>query len=154
MAIAGYAFAVVGGPTCGPIVGGAIVSSHLGWRWNEYVSSSNYVISNKFALWLLQVTGIMMMSIFILDLLIIDESYPPTLLVAKAQRLRFESGNWALHAQHEEWNVSINEMTDKYLMRAFRILFTPICFLMTVYAAFVYGMLFLYVEYFLESCQS
>lgn len=89
----------------------------------------------------------MMMSIFILDLLIIDESYPPTLLVGKARRLRFESGNWALHARHEEWNVTVKEMVDKYLTRAFRILFTPICLLMSVYAAFVYGMLFLYGEH-------
>lgn len=33
----GYAFAVVGGPTLGPIAGGAIVSSYLRWRWTEYV---------------------------------------------------------------------------------------------------------------------
>jgi MFS family permease len=36
-AIVGYAFAVVGGPTLGPIVGGAIVQSYLSWRWTEYV---------------------------------------------------------------------------------------------------------------------
>jgi MFS family permease len=46
-AIAGYAFAVVGGPTCGPIVGGAIVQSYLGWRWIEYVSFSKISVSNK-----------------------------------------------------------------------------------------------------------
>lgn len=39
-AIVGYAFAVVGGPTIGPIAGGAIVSSYLRWRWTEYVSFS------------------------------------------------------------------------------------------------------------------
>jgi MFS family permease len=38
-AIVGYALAVVGGPVLGPIVGGAIVQSYLGWRWTEYVSS-------------------------------------------------------------------------------------------------------------------
>lgn len=36
-AIVGYAMAVVGGPTLGPIVGGAIVQSYLHWRWTEYV---------------------------------------------------------------------------------------------------------------------
>jgi hypothetical protein len=84
----------------------------------------------------------MMMSIFVLDMITIDESYPPALLVAKAQRLRFEILNWALHAKHEEWDVSGKEMADKYLTHAFRVLFTPICFLMSVYTAFVYGMLF------------
>lgn len=38
VAIVGYAMAVVGGPTLGPIVGGAVVQSSLGWRWTEYVS--------------------------------------------------------------------------------------------------------------------
>ena len=37
-AIVGYAFAVVGGPVLGPIIGGAIVQSYLGWRWTQYVS--------------------------------------------------------------------------------------------------------------------
>jgi MFS family permease len=36
-AIVGYAMAVVGGPVLGPIAGGAIVQSNLGWRWTEYV---------------------------------------------------------------------------------------------------------------------
>lgn len=39
VAIVGYAMAVVGGPTLGPIIGGAVVqTSYLGWRWTEYVS--------------------------------------------------------------------------------------------------------------------
>lgn len=36
-AIVGYAMAVVGGPVLGPIVGGAITQSYLGWRWTQYV---------------------------------------------------------------------------------------------------------------------
>ena len=36
-AIVGYAMAVVGGPVLGPIVGGAICQSYLGWRWTQYV---------------------------------------------------------------------------------------------------------------------
>lgn len=39
VAIVGYAMAVVGGPTLGPIVGGAIVQSYLRWRWTQYVSA-------------------------------------------------------------------------------------------------------------------
>ncbi|CAG8376387.1 unnamed protein product [Penicillium salamii] len=37
-AMAVYGMALVGGPVLGPIAGGAIVDSHLGWRWTEYVS--------------------------------------------------------------------------------------------------------------------
>lgn len=39
-AIVGYAMAVVGGPTIGPLIGGAICESYLGWRWTQYVSLS------------------------------------------------------------------------------------------------------------------
>ncbi|KAI9707716.1 MAG: hypothetical protein M1836_000678 [Candelina mexicana] len=124
-AIVGYAFAVFGGPTLGPIAGGAIVQSYLGWRWTEYTS------------------GIMMMSLLTLDVLVLDESYVPALLVYKARRLRIESGNWALHARHEEWDVSFKEIAEKFLIRPFQLLLTPICFLMSVYASFVYGILYL-----------
>ncbi|KAI9371207.1 major facilitator superfamily domain-containing protein [Aspergillus egyptiacus] len=124
-AIVGYAMAVVGGPVLGPIVGGAITQSYLGWRWTQYI------------------TGIMMFAFLTLDLLLIDESYPPALLVTKARRLRFETGNWALHARHEEWDVSLKELGNKYLIRPFALLATPICFLVALYASFVYGILYL-----------
>ncbi|KAG0155383.1 hypothetical protein PDIDSM_959 [Penicillium digitatum] len=113
-AIVGYAMAVVGGPVIGPIAGGAIVQSNLGWRWTEYI------------------TGIMMIFFLIMDL-----------LFYKAQRLRFESGNWALHARHEEWDVTLKEIGNKYLIRPFQLLSTPICFLVAPYASFVYGILYL-----------
>ncbi|KZF25582.1 putative MFS multidrug transporter [Xylona heveae TC161] len=122
-----YASAVVGGPTLGPIVGGAICQSYLRWRWTEYI------------------TGIFMMFMLTLDVLILDESYPNALLVAKAQRLRHETGNWALHAKHEEWDVSIKQMSQKFLVRPFQLLGTPICFLMAAYASFVYGILYLFL---------
>lgn len=124
-AIVGYAFAVVGGPTLGPVVGGAIVSSYLRWRWTEYI------------------TGIMQLFFLFMDVLVLDETYPPVLLVAKARRLRHETGNWALHARHEEWDVSIKELAHKFLMRPFRLLATPICFLVALYASFCYGILYL-----------
>ncbi|KAI9848414.1 MAG: hypothetical protein M1837_000209 [Sclerophora amabilis] len=124
-AIVGYALAVVGGPVLGPIVGGAIVQSHLGWRWTEYV------------------TGIMMLFFLTLDVLILDESFPPVLLVYKARRLRIKSGNWALHARHEEWDVGVKDLSEKFLVRPFQLLGTPICFFVALYASFVYGILYL-----------
>lgn len=124
-AIVGYAMAVVGGPVIGPIAGGAIVQSYLRWRWTEYI------------------TGIMMMFFLLLDVLFLDESYAPVLLVYKAQRLRFKTGNWALHARHEEWDVTFKEIANKYLVRPFKLLATPICFLVALYASFVYGIIYL-----------
>lgn len=124
VAIVGYAMAVVGGPVLGPIVGGAIVQSYLRWRWTEYL------------------TGILMLFFLTLDVIILDESYPPTLLTYKARRLRHETGNWALHSKEEEWDVSLRELGNKYLIRPFQLLMTPICFLVALYASFVYGILY------------
>jgi MFS family permease len=84
-----------------------------------------------------------MVFILALDVLLLDETYPAVLLVYKAQRLRHQSGNWALHAKHEEWDVGFKEMANKYLVRPFALLATPICFCVALYASFVYGILYL-----------
>lgn len=126
IAMAGYALAVVGGPTVGPIVSAAVVQvSYLGWRWTEYL------------------TGILQAFILLNAVIFIDETYPPVLLVAKARRLRHESGNWALHAKFEEWDVNITELARKFLVRPIQLLCTPICFLMALYASFCYGILYM-----------
>ncbi|KAJ5519534.1 hypothetical protein N7453_001956 [Penicillium expansum] len=124
-AIVAYAMALVGGPVLGPIVGGAIVDSYLGWRWTEYI------------------TGILQLLMLTLGVIFLDETYPPALLVYKARRLRISTGNWALHARHEEIDYSLKDMADKYLFRPFRLLVTPICFFVALYASFVYGILYL-----------
>ncbi|MCJ1479070.1 hypothetical protein MMC13_007754 [Lambiella insularis] len=123
-AIVFYAFAVVGGPVLGPIIGGAFVQSNVSWRWTEYL------------------TGIMMLVIWVLDMTILDESYSPVLLVYKARRLRIQTGNWALHAKHEEWDVSVKEMIQKFGVRPFQMLMTPICACVSCYNSFVYGLLY------------
>lgn len=126
IAMAGYAMAVVGGPALGPIVSAAVVAQPtLGWRWTEYL------------------TGILQSAILLLAALTISESYPPKLLVYKARRLRHETGNWALHAKFEEWDVSIQELARKFLIRPLQLLTTPICFLVALYASFCYGILYM-----------
>lgn len=118
--------AVVGGPALGPIVSTAVVvQENLGWRWTEYL------------------TGILQAFTLLLGVIFIDESYPPKLLIYKARRLRHESGNWALHAKFEEWDVSIKDLTKKFLIRPVQLLTTPICFLITLYTLFCYGILYM-----------
>ncbi|KAL1603260.1 hypothetical protein SLS59_004356 [Nothophoma quercina] len=126
LALAGYAMAVVGGPCLGPIVSAAFVSNpSLGWRWTEYF------------------TGIIQGAMLLIDIIFIDECYPPKLLVYKARRLRHETGNWALHAKFEEWDVSFSQLCRKFLVRPVQLLMTPICFLVALYASFCYGILYM-----------
>ncbi|KAK0630435.1 major facilitator superfamily domain-containing protein [Bombardia bombarda] len=126
IAMAGYAMAVVGGPVLGPIVSAAVViQPSLGWRWTEYLA------------------GILQAFILLIAIIFIDETYPPKLLVYKARRLRHETGNWALHAKFEEWDVSIVELAHKFLLRPVQLLCTPICFLVALYASFCYGILYM-----------
>ncbi|KJR88148.1 uncharacterized protein SPSK_07281 [Sporothrix schenckii 1099-18] len=126
IAMAGYAMAVVGGPVLGPIVSAAVViQPSLGWRWTEYL------------------TGILQAFVLVVAIVLIDESYGPVLLVYKARRLRHETGNWALHARFEEWDVSIRELASKFLVRPIQLLLTPICFLVALYASFCYGILYM-----------
>jgi multidrug resistance protein len=125
VAIVGYAMAVVVGPCVAPVVGGAIVMSHLGWRWTQFI------------------TGILMLVVLFLAVLLTDETYAPVLLEKKAQKLRIKTGNWALHSKHEEWDVGIKEIAEKYLIRPFQLLATPICLFIAVYASFCYGILYL-----------
>ena len=115
---------MVAGPTLGPIIGGAFITAGIGWRWVQYL------------------TGILMMVVWVFDILILDETYAPVLLVYKARRLRIKTGNWALHAKHEEWDPSIKEMVLKFGVRPFQMLLTPICFSMALYASFCYGLLY------------
>ncbi|KAJ4250973.1 hypothetical protein NW762_011623 [Fusarium torreyae] len=129
-AIVAYGVTIVGGPTLGPIIGGALCSSHLGWRWTEYL------------------TGIVMVAQLAVNLLVLDESYGPTLLARKAHRMRLETKDWALHAKHEEWDVSFKELYEKYYIRPFQMIVNPICFLMSAYASFVYGILYANLESF------
>lgn len=85
----------------------------------------------------------MQMVILLIGTIVLNETYPDALLVAKARKLRQDTGNWALHARHEERSFRIREMANKFLLRPFRLFTTPICFLMVLYASFVYGILYL-----------
>ena len=117
--------ALVGGPLFSPIAGAAIVQSYLEWRWTFYL------------------TGIMMMAILFFDVIFLDESSHPVLLVKKASRLRRETGNWTLHAKHEEAGARLNRLFTKFMVRPWQLLVTPICFFMVLYSSFLYGIVYL-----------
>ncbi|KUJ18669.1 MFS general substrate transporter [Mollisia scopiformis] len=128
MAVACFSATVFMGPLLAPFVGGFITESYLGWRWTMYISS------------------FMGFSSFILSLFFLEETYPPLILVTKAAELRRRTKNWGIHAKQEEIEVDVKELIVKNVGRPLRILFTePIVLLISIYMAFVYGLLYTFL---------
>ncbi|KAI2471728.1 MFS general substrate transporter [Annulohypoxylon bovei var. microspora] len=128
IAITIFSMAVFTGPLLAPFVGGFIVESYLGWRWTMYLAS------------------IMGWVAFILDLLFLGETYPPVILIEKAAELRRRTLNWGIHAKQEEIEIDFKELLQKNFTRPMRLLFgEPIVTLLSIYMAFIYGLLYLFL---------
>ncbi|TVY52931.1 putative transporter [Lachnellula cervina] len=129
IAIAAFSSLVFIGPFISPIVGAFITESYLGWRWTEYI------------------TGIMGALAFVLDLFILEETYEKTLLQRRAAYFRSETQNFAIHHISEEEVVDMKDLFNKHLSLPLKLLFLePIVFLITIYTAFIYGILYLFLE--------
>ena len=128
-AICAFASGGFAGPVAGPIVGGFIVDSYLGWRWTAWIT-----------LILATVVGL-------IGFFVIDETSAPRILQHRAKRLRFETGNWALHAKADENPITRKTIVSVYLIRPFVMLVQePILALITAYMSFIYGVLYLLFE--------
>ncbi|PHH91594.1 hypothetical protein CDD83_11063 [Cordyceps sp. RAO-2017] len=126
LAILMFSASTICGPLTGPLIGGFIAKSHLGWRWTSYLPA---------------IVGFVAA---FLSMLFQKESYPPVVLVEKARKLRRLTGNWCIHAEQELIEVNIKSLATQYISRPLRILFTePIVFLITLYTSFLYGLLYL-----------
>ncbi|KAF2813334.1 major facilitator superfamily [Mytilinidion resinicola] len=128
IAITVFSMTVFTGPLLAPFIGGFITMSHLGWRWTEYIVS------------------IMGFLAFGLNLFFLEETYPPVILVEKAEELRRRTKNWGIHAKQEEIEVDLRELVEKNFSRPLRMLVTePIVLLLSLYMAFIYGLLYLFL---------
>ncbi|KAL1965148.1 hypothetical protein VTN77DRAFT_6061 [Rasamsonia byssochlamydoides] len=128
LAITVFSMAVFTGPLFAPFVGGFIVDSYLGWRWTEYIA------------------GIMGALALVLDFFFFHETYPPVILIEKAAELRRRTKNWGIHAKQEEIEIDFGELIQKNFSRPIRILVTePIVLLLSIYMAFIYGLLYLFM---------
>lgn len=126
VAITIFSMSVFSGPLLAPFVGGFIVMSDLGWRWTMYI------------------VAIMGFTAFGLNITFLEETYPPVILVEKAAELRRRTKNWGIHAKQEEIEVDFRELISKNFSRPMRLLFgEPIVTLLSVYMAFIYGLLYL-----------
>lgn len=129
IAITLFSMAVFTGPLLAPFIGGFIVmNDSLGWRWTEYL------------------IAIMGFVAFGLDLVFLEETYPPQILVSKAAELRRRTLNWGIHAKQEEIEIDFAELISKNFSRPMRLLFgEPIVLLLSIYMSFIYGLLYLFM---------
>lgn len=83
---------------------------------------------------------------FVLDLFFLEESYPPIVLVHKASELRRRTKNWGIHAKQEEIEVDFRQLIERNFSRPLRMLVSePIILLLSLYMAFIYGLLYLFL---------
>lgn len=130
-AITVFSVMVFSGPLMAPFIGGFITMSYLGWRWTEYI------------------VGIMGFFAFGLNLIFLEETYPPAILVSKAAELRRRTGNWGIHARQDEIEIDLRELLEKNFSRPLRMLVSePIVLLLSIYMAFVYGLLYLFLSFY------
>ncbi|KAI5956010.1 hypothetical protein KGF57_003496 [Candida theae] len=128
-AITLFAMVLFGGPMLAPILGGFTVkNTSLGWRWTSYFC------------------GIVGALSFVMNIFCLEETHHPIILARRAEELRRRTGNWAIYAPHDEVTLSIGEIAENNVTRPLKMLFTePILFLVTLYNAFIYGMLYLFL---------
>jgi len=114
------------GPEIGAIMGAVLVQSHLGWRWTAWIS---LILGAVFS---------------IFGFFILPETYLPVLEQRRAQRLRRENKQWALHSRMDETSISFKDFAVRYLTRPMVMLcLEPILSLMTLYVSFVFGLVYL-----------
>ncbi|KAL8946740.1 MAG: hypothetical protein Q9222_006906 [Ikaeria aurantiellina] len=131
VAVTFYAVCVCGGPTLGPVIGSSLTNSYLGWRWTMYIQ----------AIWVF--------TIFALGVFALPELYSPVLLKRRAVRLRKTTGNQAYWHPHENVKLDFRSIVTKQISRPMRMLITePMVQCITLYASFVYGILYLTLEVF------
>jgi MFS transporter, DHA1 family, multidrug resistance protein len=93
-----------------------------------------------------RLVAIMGFAAFFLDFFFLEETYPPVILISKAAELRRRTKNWGIHAKQEEIEIDFRELVTKNFSRPMRLLFTePIVLLLSIYMAFIYGLLYLFL---------
>lgn len=113
-------------PIVAPVAGSFIVASYLSWRWVEYISGMMGALS------------------LVLVTCFYQESHHPIVLVQKAQEIKARTGNWMIHAAHDEFTLTLRDIVEKNFTRPLFMLVTePILFFVSLYNAFVYGILYL-----------
>lgn len=114
------------GPAIGPLVGG-FLSDAAGWRWLYWIQ-----LILAFIVW-------------VLISFTVPETYAPTILAARAKKLRKETGSND-HVTEQDLDLRpFSERLGIFLVRPFQLLFQePIVFLISVYMSVLYGLLYMF----------
>ncbi|KAI9039817.1 MFS transporter [Aspergillus affinis] len=122
----------VSAPVLGPVIGG-FASSAMGWTWTIWP--------------LLWMSG----AVLVFCVIFLPETFAPNILYRRARRLRKVTGNQNLYceAEIELSNMSTTSVIFEALIRPFQLCFLePIVFLMNLYIALIYGILYIWFEAF------
>jgi len=127
-AICLFSLGVFVGPILAPVMG-SYITQHTTWRWLEYV------------------VGCFAAAVFVATVFFFEETHHPTILVSKAKQMRKDTGNWGIHAAHENVELSIRDIVQNTITRPIVMLATePVLLVVTIYNSFVYGILYLMLE--------
>lgn len=130
MAVALYTLAPILGPAVGPIIG-AWISERTTWRWS---------------FWAVTIFGV---TVQVLIYFTLSETYAPRILHLKAEKLRKETGNDALHTPYESDDRSFKGVMRRSIFRVFVMLGTqPIVQFLALYMALTYGLIYLVLSTF------
>ncbi|CAI4214412.1 unnamed protein product [Parascedosporium putredinis] len=114
------------GPAIGPLAGG-FLSDAAGWRWLYWLQ--------------LILAGVA----WILITFTIPETYAPTILAARAKKLRKETGNTDYVTEQDLDLRPMSERLRIFLWRPFQLLFGElIVFLISLYMSVLYGLLYMF----------
>ncbi|KAJ4490822.1 major facilitator superfamily domain-containing protein [Lentinula aciculospora] len=126
-----WAQGVNAGPIIGPVIGG-FAAMKMGWQWPEYE-----------LIWLTAFS-------FVFLMLLLPETYGPTILHRRAQRLRTLTGNLQLSSQGERdtEGQSLGETFKEAILRPFILAREPTLMFANIYLGFVYAIFYLWYEAF------
>jgi len=117
------------GPVLGPMIGGYL-SEAKGWRWIFWLQC---ILSG---------------TTFLLGLILLKETYPVVILKSKAEKLRKETGNQYLVSALHDRSSKVDYFKRAIVRPMKMLILSPIVFLLSVYTAFLFGYLYLFVTTF------